>query len=261
VTILDEILAHKRRHVYDLIEKYGWDRLRGLAENVPRGRDFLQGLRNCPHVPIIAEIKRASPSAGSLREVSDVAALARSYEQAGAAAISVLTEENYFHGSMDDLREARKATDLPILCKDFIVHPVQIYRARLAGADAVLLIAAALESYQVATMSRVAHDLGMTALIEVHEEKELGHSCVMGASLVGINNRDLATLNVDINTSVRLRPLLPSGTLVVAESGIKGPADVLRLKAAGLDAFLVGTTLMKAPDPAEELAKLCHAGR
>lgn len=173
----------------------------------------------------------------------------------------MLTEKAHFHGSMDDLREARKACDIPILCKDFIVHPIQMYRARLAGADAVLLIAAALEGRELSTLSAIAQDLGMTALIEVHEEKELDHHSVLRAPLVGINNRNLATLDVDIETCVRLRPLLPQETLVVAESGIKGPEDVVRLRDAGLDAFLVGTTLMKAPDPGEELAKLCHAGR
>lgn len=259
-TILDTILEQKREDVCELIGKYGWDKLRDQAENMPRGRHFLTSLRTCPHVPIIAEIKRASPSAGFIRHVPDVGDLARSYEQAGAAAISVLTEEHHFHGSMDDLQAVREACQLPILCKDFIVHPIQIYRARMAGADAILLIATALESYQLSTLSEIARQVGMTALIEVHEEKDLEHRAISTAPLVGINNRNLKTFDVDIETCVRMRPLIPQDTVVVAESGIKGPDDVIRLREAGLDAFLVGTSLMKAPDPAAELERLCHAG-
>ena len=184
----------------------------------------------------------------------DAAAQARAYAAGGAAACSVLTDGPFFGGSLADLARVRGAVQVPLLRKDFILHPAQIYQARLAGADALLLIAAALEPEQLAALYAEALALGLTPLIEVHAAQELP------PVLVGVNNRDLKTLAVDLGTCLRLRPLIPASTLVVAESGIRGPQDVARLQAGGLDAFLVGTLLMRASDPQAAVAALAAAG-
>ncbi|MBI5571631.1 MAG: indole-3-glycerol phosphate synthase TrpC [Desulfomonile tiedjei] len=260
MTVLDHILSSKREEIRLLKADGGESRLRSLAETAALCRDFLHALRTNDCVPIIAEIKRSSPSLGKIREVQDVTVLARSYESAGAACLSVLTDSPFFSGKLEDLKSAKDATHIPILRKDFILEPVQLYESRVAGADAVLLIVAALDQFRLEELYHEALALGMLPLIEVHDEDELHSALKLDPSLVGINNRDLGTLNVDLETCARLRPLIPSGVTVVAESGIRGSEDVARLRRAGINAFLIGTTLMKSPDPGATLATLCRAG-
>lgn len=258
--ILDRIIDHKRQEVAGLYRALKPGARRRLAEEAPPVRDFLAALRHCPHVPIIAEIKKASPSAGRLGEGIDVGRWAKTYQAGGAAALSVLTDATFFGGSLDDLRAARTAVSLPVLRKDFIIDPVQLHESRLAGADAVLLIVAALAPAQLESLYAEARGLGLTVLVEVHHQAELDQALALGPSLIGINNRNLATLEVSLNTCLRLRPLIPDVTLVVGESGIQGPSDVARLLSGGLDAFLVGTTLMRADDPEAMLHSLTRAG-
>jgi indole-3-glycerol phosphate synthase len=221
---------------------------------------MVAALRSCQHIPIIAEIKRASPSAGSLKTEVNVAELAQLYARGGASALSVLTDGPYFGGSLEDLKEARSEVSLPILRKDFIIDPIQIYESRIAGADAVLLIAAALSGPELEALFVEARDFRMTPLVEVHGEEELEPVLALNPHIVGVNNRDLSTLEVSLETCVRIRPLIPPDVLVVGESGIQGPEDVKRLRNAGLDAFLIGTTLMRAKDPQAELSRMCDQG-
>ncbi len=261
MTVLDEIIAAKTAEIDRIRAETDLAVLKDEASQAPRCRDLIGALRNCGRVPIIAEIKRASPSAGKLREVDDVAALAVAYEQAGAAALSVLTDGPFFNGDLDDLRQARSAVDLPILRKDFILDPIQLYESRKAGADAVLLIAAALSPQQLRRLFVEARSLGMTAVIEVHDWNELQTALNVRPPVVGINNRDLTTMEVDLQTCVQLAALIPPETIVLAESGIKEPEDVSMLLEAGAHAFLVGTALMRAPDPAIALDRLCSVRR
>jgi indole-3-glycerol phosphate synthase len=218
-------------------------------------RDFLAAVDR-PGISLIAEIKRASPSAGLIAPAARPAALAAAYEAGGAAALSVLTEPEHFGGSLDDLREARSACGLPVLRKDFIADPLHVWEARAAGADAVLLIVAALTQTELVALSDLAADLGMAALVEVHTAAELERAALAGAVLVGINARDLGTLEVDPETVARLRPLVPDGVRVVGESGVATRADVEALAAAGVDAVLVGEALMRAADPAAKVREL-----
>ena len=258
-TVLEKILIKKRGEVQAL-KRTDVAELKKQALGAPPARDFLSALRGCTHVPIIAEIKKASPSAGNLRSDVDVAAWARTYEAAGAAALSVLTDGPFFGGHLQDLAEARGAVNLPALRKDFIIDPVQLYQSRAAGADAVLLIIAALEPDQLVELFEEAQSLGLTVLVEVHKEDELEPALALDPPLLGINNRNLKTLDVSLDTCLALRPRVNNGALVVGESGIKGPEDVARLRSGGLDAFLIGTTLMKTDHPAEMLQSLCRAG-
>ncbi len=259
MSALDTILANKRGEVTRLLERSNLVELRRRAQTAPPARDFLKSLANGHRVPIIAEIKRASPSAGQLRSDADVSALARTYETAGAAAISVLTDAAFFGGSIEDLSAVRNATSLPILRKDFILDTVQIYESRIAGADAILLIVAALEADELRRLHKETIALGMTPLVEAHTEAEVKTALSIGPSLMGINNRDLATLDVNLQTCVRLRALVPESIPVVAESGISTPDEVKRLRSAGLDAFLVGIALMRSADPGEALRALAQA--
>jgi indole-3-glycerol phosphate synthase len=206
---------------------------------------------------VIAEIKRASPSKGVLREGVDVVALARAYERGGAACISVLTEEEFFRGSLDDLRIVRSSVALPLLRKDFIVGEWQIYESADARADAILLIVAALDDATLARLLRLTEDeLGMDALVEVHTADELRRAQEAGASIIGINNRDLHTFEVSVETSVELAQLAAPGTLLISESGLSTRADLERLSARGFKGFLVGETLMRADDPENALREL-----
>ncbi len=227
----------------------------------PPASNFLLALKNCPHVPIIAEIKRASPSEGSLKEEVSVGILASSYREGGAAAISVLTDGPFFNGSIGDLEEARGAVDLPILRKDFIIDRAQLFESRIAGADAALLIAAALNPTQLQDLFLEAIEIGLTPLVEVHKEEELAPVLELNPPIIGINNRDLSTLKVSLETCIRLRPLIPPGVIVLGESGIEGPDDLERLLEAGMDAFLIGTTLMRSSDPKAMVSVLCSRKR
>ncbi len=215
-----------------------------------RGRPFSEALVD-EGIALIAEMKRASPSRGPIRPGASVTDVVRAYEAAGASACSVLTEGPHFGGSLDDLVEARAACSLPLLRKDFVVDPYQLLEARVAGADAVLLIVAALGEERLAELMAAAAELDMDCLVEVHDEEEIETAIDVGCELLGINNRDLHSLEVDPRTVFRLLPDVPAGTVVVAESGITSREDVLELQAAGVDAILVGEALMRAGDPGD----------
>jgi indole-3-glycerol phosphate synthase len=257
--VLEKIVAHKRREVAALTGPAVRDDLARRVEESPPPRDFLAALRQVRGVPIIAEIKRGSPSAGTLRQNIDPARTAAAYQAGGAAALSVLTDRRFFQGSPQDLEWARAACDRPVLRKDFIIDPIQLVESRAMGADAVLLIAAALGPDQLVELYGAARDLGLTPLVEVHHARELPAILDLDPPLIGVNNRDLKTLEVDLMTCLALRPMIPDDVLVVAESGIATPADVTRLVAGGLNAFLVGTALMRADDPAVALRDLVGA--
>ena len=220
-----------------------------------RGRPFSEALID-EGISLIAEMKRASPSRGPIRPGASVSDVVSAYQRAGASAVSVLTEPNWFGGSLDDLVEARAACDLPLLRKDFVVDEYQLLEARVAGADAVLLIVAALERGRMEELMAAASDLGLDALVEVHDEKEVEVAVEAGAELIGINNRDLHSLEVDLETTFELLADVPAGTVVVAESGITENEDVERLERAGVDAILVGEALMRADDPVRAVREL-----
>jgi indole-3-glycerol phosphate synthase len=226
-----------------------------LADAAPRGKAFVESLQ-APGIRVIAECKRRSPSRGVLRRDYDVASIARGYERAGAAALSVLTEPTFFDGSLDDLRRVRQAVLLPILRKDFIVSEFQVLEARAAGADAILLIVAALSDADLRALIESAGAAGMAALVEVHDRVELDRALAAGASVIGVNSRDLRTLQVDISVFDHLSTCLPRGTTAVAESGLRSPDDLGRLHALRYDAFLIGERLMTEPDPGTALASL-----
>ena len=259
-TVLDRILEKKQGEIQRLKAENDIDGLKRKAEQAPKAKDFIAALRDCPHTAVIAEIKKASPSLGPIRPDLDVAALAKDYRDGGASAISVLTDEPFFGGCIDDLKTASQAAGIPVLRKDFIVEPIQIYQARAAGADAVLLIVAALETEQLKDLYQTVLDLGMTPLVEVHNRDELDIALSLNPRLLGINNRDLKTLSVSLDTCLNLRPMVPADTLVVGESGVKTVDDMDRLIAGGMNAFLIGTSLMKADDPKTALRNLCRAG-
>ena len=254
--ILDRILETKRKEVAQMRASVSLDELKSAAADAPRVRNFFAAVSAKPtrRVNLIAEVKKASPSAGVISEDFDPPAIARQYAAAGAAAISVLTDEQYFQGSLDYLKQVRAAVELPVLRKDFIIDPFQVYEARAAGADAILLIAAALPSGELLDMMILAAELRMTSLVEVHDADELlAVRSMIGFphaaySELGINNRDLTTFTVDINTTVRLRELAGEDVTVVSESGIKTGRDVEKLSAAGVRAILVGETLMRSGD-------------
>jgi indole-3-glycerol phosphate synthase len=225
-----------------------------LARTTKPGR--LRAALARPGIGAIAEFKRRSPSAGELRAKADVQTIARAYERAGAAAISVLTEEANFDGSLEDLRAARAACSLPILRKDFIVDPYQLHEARAAGADAVLLIVAALEDSELGSLHEQAQALGLDVLVEVHDSRELVRAAAVGATIIGVNNRDLRDFSVDVSRTSRLLAQMPDGALVVSESGIATRDQVRELEHEGVAAVLVGERLMRAADPGEALVGL-----
>jgi indole-3-glycerol phosphate synthase len=259
-TVLDRILDKKQDEIQRLKAETDINELKREAEQTPKAKDFIAALRDCPHTSVIAEIKKASPSLGPIRPDLDVAALAKDYRDGGAAAMSVLTDEPFFGGCLDDLKTASQAAGIPVLRKDFIVDPIQIFQARAAGADAVLLIVAALETDLLKDLYQTVLDLGMTPLVEVHSKDELDIALTLEPRLLGINNRDLKTLSVSLDTCLKLRPMAPLDTLVVGESGVKTVEDMDRLIAGGMNAFLIGTSLMKADDPKTALRNLCRAG-
>jgi indole-3-glycerol phosphate synthase len=256
--VLQRIVAEKREEILAYSQRTSPAELNSQALDAPPARDFLAALKARPGHAVIAEIKRSSPSAGRLANEVDPAERAKIYESGGAAAISVLTDKAFFNGSVEDLRQAREACSLPVLRKDFIISLAQIYEARAAGADAVLLIAAALEHEQMAEFYECTQSLGMTPLVEIHDRKELDPVLSLKPELVGINNRNLKSLEVDLDTSLGLRPLIPVDVTVVAESGVNYPSDVARLREGGLDAFLIGTSLMRADDPAAALQAMVN---
>jgi indole-3-glycerol phosphate synthase len=247
-TILDEIVATKRREVEEAKAAIPIESLYEESKNAPPPRDFLAALSLGPPIRLIAEVKKASPSAGVIRADFDPVTIAKIYEQHGASCISVLTDRPYFQGSLDYLRQIRNAVSLPVLRKDFIIDRYQVVEARSAGADAVLLIAECLDDYSLHDLHEAILELGMAPLVELYEPRNLRRVLDIGAQLIGINNRDLRTFQVDLGHCMRLRRDIPAGRIVVAESGIKTHRDVEQLQSAGLAAMLVGETLMANPD-------------
>ena len=245
MSALDGIVAVARAEVVRRRVEVPLEEL--LAADAPPARPFIEALRR-PGLSLIAEHKRRSPSAGLIREVLPVEDVVRAYERGGAAAASVLTDGPHFGGSIDDLRRAHAACALPILRKDFIVDPYQLHESRATGADAVLLIVAALDDDELAELHALASELGLAALVEVHDEPELSRAADVGASLIGINNRDLRTMEVDVRRGLRLAEGVPEGVVVVAESGFQDRSQLEDAARAGIDAVLVGEALMRAPD-------------
>ena len=254
--ILDDIVARKKERLAEFTARSEQQKLEEAVVSAPGTRDFFAALKHGEKPAVIAEIKRASPSAGQIRSDLEVSKVATSYQRAGAAAISVITEEDFFQGRVEYLEEARRAVSLPILCKDFIVDPIQILTARAAGADGLLLIAAILPQSTLKELLAMASKLSMACLVEVHDEEELSRVLETEARLIGINNRDLRTFEVSLDTTLRLCHRIPSNRLVVSESGIQTKSDLQFLTEAGVDAVLVGTSLMRAEDPGEKLREL-----
>jgi indole-3-glycerol phosphate synthase len=246
-TILDEILDWKQVEIAQAKRNKPLDTLQAEVENALPSRDLHAALR-APGVSLIAEIKRASPSKGLLRPDLDPRSLAHIYETNGAAAISVLTDTRFFRGSLQDLRMVRQSVEVPVLRKEFVLDPYQVYEARASGADALLLIVAALDDDPLASLHALIRELGMVALVEVHNESELQRALALSPRVIGINNRDLHTFEVRLETTERLRPKVPDAITIVAESGIHTAADVTRLANTGVDAMLVGESLVRAPD-------------
>jgi indole-3-glycerol phosphate synthase len=256
-TILDRIVADKQEELAASQRRVPIAGLKAHLSQAPLPRPFGEALRG-DSVRLIAEVKKASPSRGLLREDFDPVALARSYAHAGAAAVSVLTDERHFQGSLNHLASVRAALPQgpPLLRKDFLFDHYQLYESRAHGADAVLLIVALLDSALLAQLVGVAAALEMDALVEVHDERELERALAAGATLVGINNRDLRTFEVDLATTDRLRPLIPPEVTVVAESGVSTRADVERLEGLGVHAVLIGESLVTAPDAGAKIREL-----
>ncbi len=255
---LDRILQRRRERVAAAAARHPQAGLERAAARSSR-RAFASSLREHagPAAPaIIAELKQASPSRGKLRDSYHPAAIARGYAEAGAAALSVLTEEDFFLGSLDDLRQVRAAVPIPVLRKDFIFSEYQIWEAAAAGADAILLIVALLDDADLSRLAAEARRAELAALVEVHDARELRRAMEAGAELIGVNNRDLHSFVVDPDLSLELAPSIPASALAVAESGIDSPDRLLRLRAAGFTAALIGEHFMRAPDPGQALRAL-----
>ena len=258
-TFLEKILKVTREKVAFQRRENGPSELRKKAADFRENREayrLSKALSNRSKVNIIAEIKRASPSKGAINDTIDVAETARMYESGGACAISVLTEEQFFKGSLDDLKAARAAVELPILRKDFIVDDFQIYEAAAAGSDAILLITAALSFENLKDFQSLARDLGLDALVEIHTHAELEVAADVEANLIGINNRDLRSFNVSLDVSRELIKDRPPGALVIAESGLSMKEEILELRSLGFDGFLIGETLMRAGNAVQTLEAL-----
>jgi indole-3-glycerol phosphate synthase len=247
-SILDRIIATKRIEIQRARQMVPENRLRGGVETAPPARDFFGAIAHGSEIKLIAEIKKASPSRAVLRPDFDPAKIAAEYESAGATCISVLTDQTYFQGSLNDLRQVRQCVSLPLLRKDFVLDSYQLLEARLTGADAVLLIAECLDDCSLRKLHNETIELGMTPLVEFYEPMNLKRVLDAGASLIGINNRDLNTFQVDLEHTIRLRRQIPADCLVVGESGIHSRDDVRRLEDAGVNAILVGEHLMVCSD-------------
>ena len=259
MTVLDEILEGVRADLAERQARVPLEQLRERVERRDPAKDVLGRLR-ARGVDVIAEVKRASPSRGHLAEIDDPAALAREYEAGGASVISVLTEGRRFGGSLADLDAVRAAVDVPVLRKDFIVSSYQLWEARAHGADLVLLMVVALEQNALVSLVERAESLGLLPLVEVHTIEEIRRAEAAGAKVVGVNARDFTTLQVDLGTFARLAPHLPERVVKVAESGVRGPHDVIEYARAGADAVLVGETLVTGRDPRACVADLVAAG-
>jgi indole-3-glycerol phosphate synthase len=257
--ILRRILERKAEEVAERAATTPPDALEARLASAPAPRPFRQALARkiaAGQAAVIAEVKKASPSKGVLCEDFDPERIARSYARHGAACLSVLTDRDFFQGDDVYLQEARAASGLPVLRKDFVIDPYQVTEARVLGADCVLLIVAALDERRLAALHRQARELGMDALVEVHDAAELDRALALGADLIGINNRDLRSFETRLETTLDLLPRIPEGPLVVTESGIHTRGDVRRMRGAGVHAFLVGEAFMRAPDPGGALEAL-----
>ena len=257
VNRLDKIIKDKRERIDELKRSADPNAMRDRAESkIGFHRDFAAAISRCAGTNIIAEFKKASPSKGSINREADPDHSAREYERGGAIAISVLTEEDHFGGSIADLKTIRESANLPVLRKDFILDEIQIYESAAAGADAVLLIAAILEREQISDLRAIAADLGLSAVVEVHDRRELDIALQQGAAIVGVNNRNLRTFEVSLDISRELIRDVPEGVTMIAESGICSRREIDELRGLGYSAFLIGETLMRSEDPVEMLAKL-----
>ncbi len=254
-TFLDRIVAARLRGVQQAQARTPIRKVQQAAERRHERRDFVAALAG-DSLSVIAELKQASPSRGTLRKDYRVREIAQGYEAAGAAAISVLTEEEFFRGSLTDLIDARDAVGLPVLRKDFILDAYQVYESVAAGADALLLIVAALTDAHLRELLQLCQQIQVAALVEVHSEDELDRALAAGARIIGVNNRDLKSLEVKPDTSLRLRSKIPATCLAISESGIKTGVDLRRLAEAGFNAVLIGEHLMTSPDPGKALAEL-----
>jgi indole-3-glycerol phosphate synthase len=258
-SVLDEILAGVREDVEGRQQRVPFEQVRRKAAAAPPPKDAYAALRR-PGVAVIAEVKRASPSKGQLAEIPDPAELAGEYAAGGARCVSVLTEGRWFGGSLDDLAAVRAAVEIPVLRKDFVISSYQVHEARAYGADLVLLIVAALEQNALVGLLERVESLGMTALIEVHDEQEADRALEAGAKVIGVNARNLRTLDVDRSVFERIAPGLPSSVVKIAESGVRGPHDLIRYASVGADAVLVGEGLVTQKSPRDAVAELVNAG-
>ena len=257
--ILNKILLDKASEVVERAEQVSLHALSSKVEHMPPARGFASAIRNkvdTGQIAVIAEIKKASPSKGVIREKFEPADIAKSYEKNGACCLSVLTDEKYFQGSTDYLKQARAACDLPVLRKDFMVDPYQIYEAREMGADAILLIAAALGDPMMSDMEQAALALGLDVLVEVHNQQELERALELSTPLLGINNRNLRTFETSLQTTLSMLSLIPDDKIVVSESGIHTPADIKKLRDNDVNSFLIGEAFMRNENPGAALANL-----
>ena len=253
---LDEILAHKREETAHAKERRPLAQLEESLKRRPPARGFREAISRPGKLSLIAEVKKASPSAGPIRPDASAVEVAQAYAAAGAQAVSVLTDRRFFMGNIVDLVRVKEKVGLPVLRKDFLLEEYQLVEAAAAGADAVLLIAAALKPAELGRLFRLAGDLSLDALVEVHDERELGQALEAGAVVVGINNRNLATFQVDLETTGRLAGRVPKDRTLVSESGIRSRADVEKVQGWGAHAILVGEELMSAPDPGARIKEL-----
>jgi len=257
--ILNRILARKREEIAERSAQLPMDELAARIADLPPTRGFAAALEakiDAGLPAVIAEVKKASPSKGVIRPQFDPAAIARSYAKGGAACLSVLTDKDFFHGSEDFLRQARDACELPVLRKDFVIDPYQVYEARVIGADCILLIVAALSDAALLELSLLAAELDLDVLCEVHDAEELERALALPVPLVGVNNRNLRTFETSLDTSLELQELMEYDRILVTESGIRTAEDVAMLREAGINAFLVGEAFMRAEDPGHELQRL-----
>ena len=254
--ILDRIIAHKQKELAAEQKRVPIAKLEAEVTNLPPTRDFRGAITGSGTVKLIAEVKKKSPSKGIIREDFHPVSIAETYVKNGAAAISVLTDQHFFAGELDYLRAIRNTVDVPLLRKDFTIDPYHIYQARVAGADAILLIVAALTVSQLQMFMEVAAALSLACLVEVHTREELAIALDVDAQIIGINNRDLRTFHTDITTTFQLREAIPTDRVIVSESGIYSREDVMKLQEAGIHAMLVGESLMRSPDIGEQVRRL-----
>ncbi len=256
--VLNKIIAFKKREIEALKERHPLDKTVADVSLYPTFK-FSEALKTPGKIGIIAELKKASPSLGLIRNDFNPSKIARIYAENGASAISVITDKKFFQGDIKFLTEVKAIVNLPVLRKDFIIDPYQIYEAKLYGADALLLIATVLSKDQLKGLLALTHELGLEALVEVHDERDIERALEAGANIIGINNRNLKTLKTDINTCLNLVKKIPEDKIKVAESGIKSKKDVRVIKEAGFDAILIGTVLMQSQDIAQKLQELTDA--